>query len=116
MSADDNLSGQQFMTLYHGTRAENAEEIARTGLREAPAGLFFPAKWPTTTVNRQTADAYANRGGATVELHIPQDKVREHLWPAQDHMGGDAYAVKKHVPAEYVHAVHPVTEQVDYPR
>lgn len=105
------------LTLYHGTSQEDAESIARDGMRPPPEHIRTP-RWVTTTVNRQTSDAYASRGPgnrATVELHIPHDKVDEHLWPAQDHMGGDAYSPKKHIPPEWVHAVHPVHGHVDYP-
>lgn len=118
MSASDHLSPQQFMTLYHGTTADNAASIQREGFRPA-TGHIFPAKWPTLTESRQAADAYASPGeyreAATVEMHVPIGEMDRLLWPAQEHMGGAAYAVKRHVPAAYVHAVHPVTEHVDYP-
>jgi hypothetical protein len=109
--------GGKWVTMYHGTSKEHADAISRNGLNVSE-GHIFPAQWPITTANRQTADAYASRGPgarATVEMHIPADKMDEYLWPAQDHIGGQAYALKKRIPAGWVTAVHPVPKFVDYP-
>lgn len=115
MTASDHLNSQQFTTLYHGTSAENAASIQREGFR-APdeAGHIFPAKWYTLTDDREVADAYSN-AGATVELHVPNDRMHEHLWPGAEHIRGTSYAVKRSLPSSYVHAIHPVTDHVPYP-
>jgi hypothetical protein len=118
MGASDHLQPLQFTVLYHGTSAENAASIMRTGLKPADPPHLYPAKWPTTTESRQCADAYSCRGEgdrATVEMHVPSSRMGTYFWPAQEHMGGNAYAVKKTVPGSYVHAVHPVTDWTDYP-
>lgn len=114
MSASDHL-GKQFVTVFHGTHRDSAQSIVKTGLHESSSNHIYPAKWMTVTENRQTADAYANAGGATVEMHVPRSHMDEYFWPAQEHMGGNAYAVKKDIPPKYVAGVHNVDEQVDYP-
>lgn len=110
-----------FRTLYHGTSREAAEGIRQNGIASVSDQHIYPAQWPTLTENRTTAEAYSHDGGAVVELHVPHEDFWEHsrsagrLWPAQDHIGGNAYAIRKDLPASYVAAVHEVKKRPDYP-
>ena len=107
--------------MYHGTSGTNAAAIAKTGFKSRSGEHTYPALWPTLTENRTTAEAYSHGDNpSVVEMHIPNKVTwegggRSKLWPAQEHMGGNAYAVKGNLPAKYVHAVHPVASRPAYP-
>jgi 8-oxo-dGTP diphosphatase len=119
-AAEDTVVPEGFKALYHGTSREKAGELKASGF-DPVSGHIYPAQWPVLTENRTTAEAYSHAGGAVVELHVPHADFWEHsrskgkLWPAQDHIGGPAYAVREHLPASYVAAVHDVHVRPDYP-
>lgn len=108
------LSPQQFRTLYHGTTPNRVESIRARGLR-TPNETYDGATWFQLTDSKAQAHIYAN-GGPVLEFHVPEHEVwsRQNrqgvLWPGKPHHVYDheatAYALKKPLPPEYLHAVH----------
>lgn len=114
MSASDNLSPQQFTTLYHGTRAESVDSIRANGLT-APSGVDA-AGWPMLTTSRAQAERYAiGEDPAVLEYHVPTELTNYRhedalLWPGREHTAYNepavAHGLKRPIPGEYIAAVH----------
>lgn len=115
-ASDDDL------ILYHGTGADSVPHIQQNGLMHPPS--VSPAGWPMLTTSFDQAKAYATRDNPVVlEYHVPANLTyslwRTHrtgeepyLWDAQDHSAYDypaqSYALKRPLPASFLHAVHSV--------
>jgi hypothetical protein len=111
MSADEHLSPAQFAEYYHGTSAEKARGIRESGLRSD----YYERGNPVLTSHRGEAEDYARSHAfgdpdnpAVVTLHIPNENSGEYLHDsggtAHD-FRGDARALRKALPPEYVHKV-----------
>ena len=119
-AADDDL------ILYHGTGADSVPHIQQNGLMHPPG--VSPAGWPMLTTDFDQAKAYATRDNPVVlEYHVPANltygRWRTHrtgeepyLWDAEPHTAYDypaqSYALKRPLPATFLHAIHPVQRKL----
>jgi hypothetical protein len=100
-----------YVQLFHGTTADNARDIAQTGIREPS----FSESDPTLTPDQHGAQVWAyerhgelewpKKPGAVVEVRVPRDKESEYLYPA-GYM--DTRALRKPIPPEMIHSYKPV--------
>lgn len=100
MSADEHLSPDQFLRLYHGTSERDAESIRQTGLRPSRKPVFGHV--PTLTDSEAEAWKYAGLIGHVVAFDVPQDYADKHM-TSDWNLDGDArvYTIRKTLPAKF---------------
>jgi hypothetical protein len=122
MSADEHLNEEQFSTWYHGTTLTAARSIQREGLRSDVMGQ--PNGHPYYTLASHADEAagwgggaskqgWADKPGALVEVHVPDDKAQEYLGmdphKSLGFMGKPRLSgIQKPLPPEMIHRVTPL--------
>lgn len=107
--------GRQFVDLYHGTDAESARSIKRTGLHPAEGRPDVM----TVAHDPKTAEDYAHdaadyRGGrpALVHLRVPEKEWHE-KYQGEGEDWGYSYGsgLRETIPPEHVHKVTPLKKR-----
>jgi hypothetical protein len=93
------------LTLYHGAHHDDVPSIVASGLRPSDTA----SGW-TVTDNREGAAIHAGLRDWTapkvVELHVSRDQAASYLSEPSSAAEGTVYALRRHLPAEWVHRVH----------
>lgn len=94
MAASEHLSPAQFRTLYHGTSADSAASIRKSGL----TSTSYNETHNTLTESHKQAQGFAGPGGEVLAFHVPDS----HVWPAYRYWGhgedANTYALRKPLP------------------
>jgi hypothetical protein len=95
------------LVLYHGAHHEDVPSIVASGLRPSGTG----SGW-TLTDSHDGAAIHAEKRDWTaprvVEFHVPRDHARDYLGEPSAATEGTVYALRRHLPAEWMHQVHEV--------
>lgn len=112
MSANRNLSKQQFVEIFHGTDTEAEEGIKAFGLHPAEGNpAVHTVAYDTKTAEEYAHDAADYRGGepAVMRFKVPeQEWYDEYLGDHEDWGHSVAAGLRKTVPPHYLASVrHP---------
>jgi hypothetical protein len=93
--------------MWHGTSREAGQSIQREGLRQIDEHRVNPLRWWTLSSHGDEALHFARKPGSVVEFRVPNEHVDEYT-NSLDNGSSTLYALRKNLPAEYVHQVHDV--------
>ncbi|MCW2929913.1 MAG: hydrolase [Actinomycetia bacterium] len=95
------------LVLYHGAHHEDVPSIVATGLRPSDT----VSGW-TVTDDRDGAAIHAEKKDWTsprvIELHVPVSHAEDYLGEPSEAAEGTVYALRRRLPAAWVHQVHEI--------
>ena len=106
MSAQENLSPDQFTEMYHGTRASRVPSIREYGL-EAPQNTGMQQHYRMLTTRKDEAGSIGRWGdSAVITYHVPNSSIGEnedaHLHPPLINGSATHYAIRHPLPASMI--------------